>query len=397
MSDYPNQQALSRRGFLGATLATGAAAASGLSGGACAPAAAGPAPAPVAPAVPAAPPAKAQWESDWDSLMAAAKSEGKLSIFTIAGGGYRKWIDAAGAALPGIAIEHQQLPSSDQLATKITTERQAGVYTFDVLITSPVIALPRLRPAGVLDELRALLFRPDVLDDKAWTGGFEAGWLDSKKGLGYAMTDFVAPLIINTDLVSEGELKSARDLLNPKWKGKLILQDVRGPTTNTMMTSIRLRLGDEAVKRLLIDQEPTFTRDNRQIAEALVRGRYAIGNALTAPNLQEFLDAGLGKNVKLIDLADASHLSNAFAVWLVNRAPDPNAAKLFVNWVLTKEGQQAYSSNTQLNSRRTDVAVVDPSAFPRPGQYYFRAGPEDTIAESAKTQNMLYELMGIKN
>lgn len=378
---HPRRE-LSRRVFL--------QTAGALAGVACAPGGAALAPAPPAPG-------RAKWETDWEDLLSAAKHEGKLSIFTIAGLGYRNWMEAAEAALPGVSLEHQQLPSSDQLAAKIVAERNAGVYTFDVLITSPVIALPRLRPQGVLDELRPLLFRPDVLDDKAWAGGFESGWLDAKKSLGYAMTDLVTTLAVNTDMVGEGEIRGALDLLNPKWKGRMIWQDVRAGATFAMMTSIRLRHGEEIVKRLVIDQEPTFARDTRQIAEGLVRGRYAMGNAINPPNLQEFLDAGLGKNVKFIDVADASYISNAFAVWVVNRAPHPNAAKLFVNWVLTKEGQQAYSSNTKFNSRRSDVPVVDPGSFPRQGQSYIRVGPEGTLGDLDQTQAMLNELLGVKN
>jgi len=70
---------------------------------------------------------------------------------------------------------------------------------------------------------------------------------------------------------------------------------------------------------------------------------------------------------------------------------------MFVNWVLTKAGLTAFSANTGYNARRLDVPVVDPNAAARPGQYYLRTGPEDNQAEFEKTQQLLNDLVGIKN
>lgn len=52
------------------------------------------------------------------------------------------------------------------------------------------------------------------------------------------------------------------------------------------------------------------------------------------------------------------------AIYLYNRAPHPNAAKLFINWALTREGQTAFTQQTQIPSRRTDVPVPDPADYP---------------------------------
>ncbi|MSQ28398.1 MAG: hypothetical protein EXR51_09725 [Dehalococcoidia bacterium] len=79
------------------------------------------------------------------------------------------------------------------------------------------------------------------------------------------------------------------------------------------------------------------------------------------------------------------------------RAPHPNVAKLFVNWVLTKEGLSTFSAGTGNNARRNDVPVVDPNAATRPGQYDLRTGPEGNQADFEKTQQLLNDLVGIKN
>src|SRR5438552_195860 len=91
-----NAPGTTRRAFFGAAALAGAGAAA-----ACAPAAA-PAPAPSA-----APPAgQAQWEKEWDDLVAAGKKEGTVSVITYPGSQFRKFMETFEAAFPGITVDH---------------------------------------------------------------------------------------------------------------------------------------------------------------------------------------------------------------------------------------------------------------------------------------------------
>jgi ABC-type Fe3+ transport system substrate-binding protein len=344
--------------------------------------------------LPAGAATRASWETQWTELTAAARKEGKLSILTAAGSGFRKWLTAAEAAMPGIVIEHQQLPNSDAIANKVLAERDAGVYSFDLIVMAAITALPRLKPVGALDKLRPLLFRPDVLEGRAWIGGSQT-WADSEKNYGFPLSESVIMPAVNTELVHDGDLKSARNLLEPKWREKIILSELRSGSTRVLMTSIRLRYGDDAVKRLIVDQKPVFVQDPRQEAEGLVRGNYALAQGLSPANLQEFLDAGLARNVKFVDIPDVAYVTHTFSLWLANRAPHPNAAKLYANWLLTKEGQQMFSSNMVINARRADVAVADPLGVPKPGQHYFRSSTEAAFPELEKTRALLTKITGL--
>jgi ABC-type Fe3+ transport system substrate-binding protein len=334
------------------------------------------------------------WQAQWAALQAAAKKEGKLSVLTGVGTGFRKWMQAAEAAL-GIPIDHQQQPNSDEIANKVIAERAAGIYSFDIIVMTPITALPRLRPIGALDPLRPLLFRPDVVNDKVWRGGFSAAWADNAKVLGFPLSETLIMPAINTDLVSANELKNARNLLDPKWKEKIILAEIRSGSTRVLMTSIRMRHGDDAVRRLMVDQKPTYTQDFRQEAEGLVRGTFAIGQGLQPPNMAEFLDAGVGRNVKFVDIPDVTYISWTYSLWAANRAPHVNAAKLFANWTLTREGQQVFSSNMQLNPYRTDVALIDPSAVAKPGQWYLFSSKERELPELEKTRALMTKITGV--
>ncbi len=334
------------------------------------------------------------WQAQWTALQAAAKKEGKISVLTGVGTGFRKWIQATEAAL-GIPIDHQQEANSDTIANKVIAERQAGVYSFDIIVMTPITALPRLKPIGALEPLRPMLFRPDVVSNKVWRGGYNAAWADTAKLLGFPLSETLIMPAINTDLVKANELKNARSLLDPKWKEKIILAEIRSGSTRVLMTSIRMRLGDDAVRRLMVDQKPTYVQDMRQEAEGLVRSTYAIAQSMQAPNMVEFVDAGLGKNVKFVDIPDVTYISHTYSLWAASKAPHPNAAKLFANWTLTQEGQQVFSTNMQLNPYRTDVALVDPSAVAKPGQWYLYSSNESVFPELEKTRALMTQITGV--
>ena len=104
---------------------------------------------------------------------------------------------------------------------------------------------------------------------------------------------------------------------------------------------------------------------------AMVRGQFAIGiGAIDEGIIKDFQSKGVGKNLKPVDLDDFDTVLYGDVLWYLNRAPHPNAAKLFINWMLTKEGQTAYTKWSQTNSRRVDVPPVNPELEPLAGRRY---------------------------
>jgi ABC-type Fe3+ transport system substrate-binding protein len=93
------------------------------------------------------------------------------------------------------------------------------------------------------------------------------------------------------------------------------------------------------------------------------------------------------KNVKPLvdsDQAAAAPTAATGAVALVNRAPHPNAAKVYINWLLSKQGETVYSKDTGYNSRRTDVAPVDPELAIDPKRQYIETNTEDQFGKRDK-------------
>lgn len=356
---------LDRRRFL-RVAGLGSIAATAIS---CAPAAQVPAPAP------GVEPAKAGWEAEWDRLVVAAKQEGKVVVnWTGQGSGYAKIMDAFKAAFPGMETEHTTMIPSSLLWTRLHQERASAIYTWDLISVPLENAMRNFFPEGKeanADPIRPVIFRPDVLDDKGWRDGFETGFLDDDKKWAFAFLFGERPqLWMNTDLVKEGELKTAKDLLDPKWKGRIIATNAESGAQLWLGTILRLNLGDEFVKELYTTRNITFVRDVRQLTEALARGTYALGIGVDIGVLKEFRVAGLGNNVRPLRLPETIFAAATSPFWLVNKAPHPNAAKLFLNWFLTKEGQTAYTTNILDNSRRTDVPQGAPEQAAQAGYDY---------------------------
>jgi iron(III) transport system substrate-binding protein len=329
----------------------------------------------------------------WEPIVAAARKEGKVAVNTFTGQGYARVFKLFTQAYPEIKLDHTNLESAD-FAPRLIQERRAGVYTWDVTTIPTSTALQVMKQAGAWDPIRPALVAPEVRNDASWRGGFEAGFLDRDK-LCYGFT-LVRSLgvFVNTDQVKPGELRSVTDLLAPRWKGKLVISDPRTiGSTFWPLTIARLKLGDAIMKQLLIDQEPVLSRDRNQLSEFMVRGRYPIGIGLNVLAIQDFQAHGVGRNVKTHLLPEFDYQSSGSAVWLLNRAPHPNAARLFVNWLLTKPAQAAWAKELQTNSRLVGVEPGNPDAVVPAGLNLIQIDSDDMLGEVIKTQDLAKQLI----
>jgi ABC-type Fe3+ transport system substrate-binding protein len=185
------------------------------------------------------------------------------------------------------------------------------------------------------------------------------------------------------------EPKAFTDLLDPKWRGKLLLPDVRVMgDTFWPMTSARLNLGDDIIRRLFVDQEPALSRDTRQVAEFMVRGRYPMALGVNPQLLRQFQKQGLGKNLKLVRFPEIDTVNYGTTLWLVNRAPHPNAVKVFVNWLLTKDAQTHWAREVETNSRRVGVEPGNPEFVVPRGARLFQVDAEENLPHVVKTQEI---------
>ena len=336
-----------------------------------------------------------EWKTKWDKILADAKKEGKVAVAGPPGTAYRNVMRAFEKKYPEIILEYQGFTPSNFTA-RFSKERQAEQYLWDLYITGPTGFDITAKKAGELDPIKPLLILPEVRDERVWLGGFEKAFLDSEKQYVFAFQAQITPQVhVNREFIPEKDLNSIKGLLDPKWKGKIAINDPRvDGAGNGRIALWAGQLGEEFV-RALLKQDLGLTRDDRQLADWLARGKYPVAIGIGDTEIQELQKIGLGLKVEPLGgkLAEAWRLSTGWgAVRLVNKAPHANAAAVFVNWLLSKEGQTAWATIASRPSRRTDVPRVV-GLSPEPGVDYFDIDREERVNLRDKAQEISKSLL----
>jgi iron(III) transport system substrate-binding protein len=358
------------------------------------PAAAPPAKPAQAPAAGAAAPAKAAWEAEWERVLAQARQEGTVAVAGPPGTEYRTALAAFEQAHPDIKLEFNGASGRD-FEPKLLAERQAGQYLLDVHVGGTSTALS-MKPHGVFAPIRPALLLPEVVDDAKWLWGFDWGFMDTDRQLMYGFEANLRPAIhVNRDFVPQSELSTVEQLLEPRWRGKISWNDprVNGAGSGTAAHLVMVR-GEDFWTRLL-QQEVVATRDLRQQAEWLVRGTYPIAGGVDTTFLVPFVREGVGRNVTPLaqNTEAGGRLEVGFGtVYLMDRAPHPNAARVYLNWLLSRDGQVAWSTATARNSRRLDVAP-SPDAAPDPSKSYLTTNAEAAVDFQLRAQELAREVL----
>lgn len=335
-------------------------------------------------------PAKAGWEEQWNRVLAVAKKEGKVVVYTTAGTEVRTALVPAFQAKYGIPADFV-MGKGAEISQKLISERKAGINLADVYIGGTTTQVTQLQPAGVSAPVDTALILPEVKDPKVWWSG-SLLWVDSKH-MALAFNAYPIPsYAINTTLVKPDELKSYRDLLNPKWKGKISLND---PTTAGIgekgLSFVMETLGVDFVKDLA-KQDPIVVRDQRLQVEWLAHGKYPIGLFCKSDPIAEFVRAGAPLK-ELIPPEGQALTSGSGNLSLIDGAPHPYAARLFINWLLSKEGQVLFSQASLVQSAREDIATdfLDPVKMRAPGVKYVWAETEDILLKLGNEQRPVFK------
>jgi len=313
-------------------------------------------------------------DKDWDRTVAAAKKEGQVVVAGSPDLVMRRKVIPKFTARYGIEIEYLAGRSS-RIAARVRTERDAGLSTVDVFMAGIGTTTRTLYPEKLIQPLKPLLVLPEVVNGSKWKIGRLWFADPEKKYVIRAFNRLGSFCIINTDYVKPEEIRAAKDLLNPKWKEKISVDDptVPGTGANTAAQFL-MQFGEEFVKRLYVDQKPGVTRNRRQLADWLARGTYPICLNCRDDDLLPLERSGF--NVTRIFQVSDMEVNVGGSPWWLSAAsnpPNPNAQKVFVNWIITKEALETYSRGYRNATLRTDVdeSFLDRRSLPQPGVKYF--------------------------
>jgi iron(III) transport system substrate-binding protein len=314
--------------------------------------------------------ATANFEQEWSKLVAAAKQEGTVAI---ASGGapsrqYRPVVDAFQKKF-GLKAEISTGSATDTV-NRVLAERKAGRYSMDVALISSRENNQRLVPSGSVTPITPLLIHPEVLDKSGWYGGRH--WYADKESK-YTFIYHVSKedryeTWYNTDKLKEPEiasLKKQTDFFDARWKGKIAGQGMGDPSGIRQMIDSYFEpdRGPDWVRTYLTSAGVTFSDDRRILETWLVGGRFPL-LAVATGSEELFMLAKKGLPIKQIFLPKQVGLIRAggsgCCISAFDNAPHPNAAKLFINWFLSKEGQTLTHTlvpNIDRSSLRNDIPI----------------------------------------
>jgi iron(III) transport system substrate-binding protein len=314
------------------------------------------------------------WEKEWNDTLVTAKKEGKVAVAGSPDPVMRNDIIPKFTSRFGIQVEFIAGRAVQYIA-KVQTERSAGIYSVDLFMTGVDSTVNTLYPEKLIDPLRPLMILPEVLEGSRWKTGKIWFIEPEDRYILRVFRSVSGHLFYNAEHAKAEEMRAAKDLLNPKWRGKISTDDpmINGTGANNA-AMLYSELGAEFVKRLFIDQKMVFSRDRRQYTDWLARGTYPICLSCREDDLKGLRKDGF-KLVEVFDLSDVSTRVNG-SPWLLtyaNKAPHPNAARVFANWIASKEGLEIYSRGYGAATLRTDVdeSFLDRATVPRPGTKYF--------------------------
>jgi iron(III) transport system substrate-binding protein len=289
----------------------------------------------------------------WEKIVEAGRKEGKVVASIPPSAELRKLMELAFTKRYGIGVEF--VPArGGAIIRRMVDEAKAGAQYFDVHIGGTESAITGLMPENILEPVEPFFILPEVKDPKQWWGGHL--WADNASRFIYVFVAYqTVSLWCNSDEYKATEFKSFDDLLNPKLQGRLGISDPRTPGSGSSMWSYMNYIkGEEYLKRL-VAQKLFVTRDLRILAENLAKGKIAVTSGIGYSEFLPFIKAGLPV-VPLPIPKEGLYVSGGYGhLMIFKKQPHPNATKVFVNWLLGREGQEVFSRGMGVGSRRLDV------------------------------------------
>lgn len=324
---------------------------------------AAPAPAPTASApAPAAPQRPGPGDADMQQLIKAAQQEGKLVMYdaTFFVGDIRTAVSKAFQEKYGIPMEVLVTGGSSSTVEKLQVEQRMGVSVADVFAAGSISG-PRMVSLGLTKEIASQL--PVLKSDK---DKFVLEPVYSPGG--EAITYAYIPIGVgaNSKQVEKGEIQSYKDLMKPKYKGKIVMRDPRlgsGGAPVTLGTIRHLKALDDEFLRNLVQQQNVvmWGGGENEVPQMVARGEYMVDMAaglglLYSPLIRD------GAPLRPVYMQEGT-VGMPSLILASKGAPHPNAARLFINWLLTAEGQGVYHKVDASTPVRKDVPDFMPAGM----------------------------------
>jgi iron(III) transport system substrate-binding protein len=269
-----------------------------------------------------------------DARLDAAKREGKVVWYSsLALPTAEKVAHMFEAAYPGIKVEVNRT-GSERILQKVMQELQAGIKNVDVIHTSDAGHFVFLREKNLL-----MKYTPAGVD--AFPDGFK-----DKDGYFYGLRATVNVIAYNTKILTAADApKTWKDLLDPKWKGKLVTAHpgYSGVIATHVLALVHL-YGWDYFKQLA-QNRPMLVQSAVDPAGVVASGERAV--AVDGGDYYFYQMKKKGNPIEIVYPKEGVPLvvsPTAVTVF----APHPNAAKLFTDFGFSREVQQVLADSEGL-------------------------------------------------
>ena len=298
-------------------------------------------------------------DAAWDKIVEAAKKEGQLTIYSYS------FVGDIGIAMSrafkdryGITVDIVTGRGAEFLE-RVKTEKRIGGLVADMTEGS-ALHLKNMKKEGLTINVSNEL--PVFRDKDIWVANIFGIDPQDKHVIAFNFTLYTP--FVNSNLVKSGdEPKVWKDFLDPKWKGKIIATDplTSGGLYQLFVPLLREKVIDDDFLKALNKQDLRFSSALPDEGGILARGERHISLRGVDSVYARFVAEGAP--IKAIAINDGTVLS-VLTTAAYAGAPHPNAAKVFINWFLSPEGQTIFGKNATVASVRKDV----PSFLPLPAR-----------------------------
>lgn len=268
------------------------------------------------------PAAKAEADDDLAKLIEAAKAEGELNLYSVQSGADLKRSDPEFQQMYPFLKMNRFRSEGEKLGAKLIEEARAGQYVADILDVDQNVTNAVSR--------EGLLLEYDPPERRT----FDA---QMKRPTFTAYRIQLKPIAYNTRLVPKDQApKGYEDLLDPKWRGKIVMES---DEVSVFGATIQLWGQDKAVEywKKLTANGLQFRSGQSNIIQLLAAGEFPVAVAANLHSIEQERPKGAP-----MDWVNTRPMFGNFgAVSIPKRAPHPNAAKLWVRYILSKNGQEA--------------------------------------------------------
>ena len=263
---------------------------------------------------------------EWSDVVAAAKKEGAVAVYHAQlGAPHWKAVVKAFQDKYGITVQEFDARASE-LTERIRVEQTSQHYVADVEFHGDSSILQQRATDFIAehgDIPNAARLRAPFVADK-WQ---VPAWVQ------------VVCMLANTSMVKpEDEPREWKDLLDPKWSGKILTDDMRAVGSGQTVFAVLYKTYGEGFLEKLVAQKMGIGRDLQDDSRKVARGEYP----LFINQIIAFASPLKGLPVKVITPSDGCPFTPIQGA-ILKGAPHPNAARLFINHLLEKESQVTYA------------------------------------------------------